>query len=106
MICCYLLKSKNRTYVGYTVSIKRRLKQHNGILKGGARYTKMFRPWKLNAVVVGFKSKTEAMQFEWAWKHPRKSRFGKGLHFPRDRLQIAKKLITTPYFHHLKLIKI
>ena len=32
----YLLKStvSNRTYVGYTVNIKRRLRQHNGEIKG------------------------------------------------------------------------
>ena len=32
---CYFLRSENRTYNGYTVDLKRRLRQHNGELKGG-----------------------------------------------------------------------
>lgn len=78
--CCYLLKSKkvkNRTYIGCTNNARRRLRQHNGELKGGARYTRGYRPWKKVLVVKGFKNQTHALQFEWAWKHPRKSRFFK-----------------------------
>jgi len=39
--CVYLLthSTKNRTYVGYTNNLKRRLRQHNGEIKGGARST-------------------------------------------------------------------
>jgi hypothetical protein len=32
---CYFLRSQNRTYNGYTVDLERRLRQHNGELKGG-----------------------------------------------------------------------
>lgn len=78
---CYLLISRSselysagRTYVGFTVNPPRRLKQHNGELKyGGAKRTSKHRPWQLVAVIHGFSSKTQGLQFEWAWQNPVKS---------------------------------
>lgn len=57
------------TYVGATVDIEKRLRQHNGELKGGARRTSM-RPgmWYRICFVKGFESWKEALQFEWRWK--------------------------------------
>ena len=48
----YLLynTSNNNTYVGITTNKERRLRQHNGELVGGARYTKLkkgYGEWKL-----------------------------------------------------------
>jgi structure-specific endonuclease subunit SLX1 len=39
--CVYLLfnTNNNKTYVGITNNLTRRLRQHNGEIKGGARYT-------------------------------------------------------------------
>ena len=39
----YLLKntSNQYTYLGITNNSERRIKQHNGLLKGGAKYTRM-----------------------------------------------------------------
>eukprot|EP00871_Galdieria_phlegrea_P004348 jgi/Galph1/4914/GphlegSOOS_G3555.1 len=79
---CYLLRSlsdnrfaKNRTYIGFTTNPKRRLRQHNGDLKcGGAWRTKACRPWQMVLLVHGFRNKTEALQFEWAWQHPNMTR--------------------------------
>lgn len=66
---CYLLFSENtqRTYVGATIDIHRRLRQHNGELKGGAKRTLSGRPWKVVALVsVG--EKIPALKLEWRLK--------------------------------------
>ncbi len=80
---CYLLQSlssPNKTYIGYTVNPFRRLKQHNGLIKGGANYTSKFRPWKFIAITEGFESEVKGLQFEWAWQHPKRSKiFRNGL---------------------------
>ena len=80
-IGCYLLQSVNRlyktsTYIGFTTDPRRRLRQHNGT-KQGAQRTKRKRPWDMVVTVYGFPSKVAALQFEWAWQNPRKSRLVK-----------------------------
>ncbi len=104
---CYLLcseKKHNRTYVGSTCDVHRRLRQHNGLRSGGARYTRAYRPWRHALVVKGFPDRTRALQFEWAWKHPRRSRYLRqerktllkhGLHGVRGRMYVCKKLMHT-----------
>lgn len=76
---CYLLLSRKTpkstgTYIGSTPSPPRRIRQHNGELTQGARKTSKGRPWVMQMVVHGFPSKLAALQFEWAWQHPRMSR--------------------------------
>jgi len=65
---------KGRTYIGFTVNPKRRIRQHNGELAMGACSTRALRPWQMVLVVYGFSSKARALAFEWAWQHPRRSR--------------------------------
>lgn len=59
----YLLSNGSRTYVGSTTDPKRRLRQHNGEIRGGARATRGFK-WRLVAVVSGFKNRSEACRWE------------------------------------------
>lgn len=71
---CYILrcvdeKHKNLTYNGSTNNITRRLKQHNGILKGGAKATHG-KKWEIYILMTGFGSHKEALSCEWKIKHP------------------------------------
>lgn len=68
--CAYLLLSSDshKTYVGVTYDIRRRLRQHNGEIAGGAKAARTGRPWSLVCTVRGFGTRSEACQFEWRWK--------------------------------------
>ncbi|KAI7896131.1 uncharacterized protein EV154DRAFT_281211 [Mucor mucedo] len=82
--CCYLLRSLqegqgNKTYVGSTPEPIKRLRQHNGEITQGAYRTRKLRPWEHVMIVYGFPSRTEALQFEWAWQKPQQSRHVKAL---------------------------
>lgn len=56
------------TYVGVTNNLTRRLRQHNGFITGGAKYTRGKGPWHVCWVVTGFQQKSHALMFEWAVK--------------------------------------
>jgi structure-specific endonuclease subunit SLX1 len=69
----YLLVSTNHaTYIGATVDLDRRLRQHNKEIKGGAVATgsKVAKGevWTRAAHVAGFPDWPAALQFEWRWK--------------------------------------
>jgi structure-specific endonuclease subunit SLX1 len=69
----YLLVSTNgNTYVGATVDLNRRLRQHNKEIKGGAHATGIKvaqgEIWTRAAHVSGFPDWQSALQFEWRWK--------------------------------------
>lgn len=65
----YWIQSGQRTYIGATVDPKKRLRQHNGELVGGAARTRNRGPWHFEAVVSGFRTWREALQYEWAAKY-------------------------------------
>ena len=70
----YLLVSTNgNTYVGATVDLIRRLRQHNKEIKGGAHATGVKvaqgETWTRAGHVSGFPDWPAALQFEWRWKH-------------------------------------
>ena len=67
-----LLSSDNSTYVGATVDLERRLRQHNKEIKGGAIVTgakvSNGQIWVRVAHVENFPDWQAALQFEWRWK--------------------------------------
>jgi structure-specific endonuclease subunit SLX1 len=66
--CYCLLSESGSTYIGATVDVDRRLRQHNGELSGGARATSRKKGWTRVCHVVGFPDECSALQFEWRWK--------------------------------------
>lgn len=74
---CYLLKSTTttRTYVGYTKSVAKRLRAHNGFIQGGAKATRYGRPWILIGYVTGFPTSRAALQYEYKMHHPDTKRY-------------------------------
>ncbi len=69
---CYMLKSEvhKRFYIGYTVDFRRRLRQHNGEIKGGAKRTQKDRPWTPVCLIKGFYEASSALRFEYRLHHP------------------------------------
>ena len=71
---CYILYNNidMKTYVGYTTNPLRRLRQHNGLLVGGARFTKRNNNgnWMFLAVITSPSfTNNLALSFEWHLKH-------------------------------------
>lgn len=64
--------SGQQTYVGATVDLDHRLRQHNKEIKGGARATsaqvERGETWERVCHVAGFPTWNAALQFEWRWK--------------------------------------
>lgn len=67
-----LVSSDNATYVGSTVNLDRRLRQHNKELAGGAHATSVKvikgETWLRACHISGFPNWSSALQFEWRWK--------------------------------------
>ena len=68
MYLVYIIISENRSYIGITNNFFRRWKQHNKLLKGGAKYTSKYDNWEPICIIDGFTNKSEAMQCEWKLK--------------------------------------
>ena len=88
-----LVSTKNATYVGATVDLERRLRQHNKEIKGGAHATGIKvaqgEIWTRAAHVSGFPDWQAALQFEWRWKQL--SRKLPPKMFPLERRMMALK---------------
>ena len=71
----YILESSisHSTYVGATVNLDHRLRQHNKELVGGAQATSIKvvkgETWKRVCHIEGFPDWKAALQFEWKLKH-------------------------------------
>ena len=60
-------------YVGSTTDYRRRLRQHNGEIKGGGKYTAQHRPWLPAALYGPYGSRSEAFRAEMALKRGKRS---------------------------------
>lgn len=76
---CYILSligDDQITYVGYTVNMLRRLRQHNGELAGGARFTTRHGPakgmaWRVVALVTSDDlTHRRGLSLEWHIRYP------------------------------------
>lgn len=67
-----LVSTTGSTYIGATIDLNKRLRQHNKEIKGGAHATgiKVAKGeiWTRAAHVAGFPDWQAALQFEWRWK--------------------------------------
>jgi structure-specific endonuclease subunit SLX1 len=92
-----LISTNNATYVGATIDLEHRLRQHNKEIKGGARATSIKveqgETWTRACHISGFPDWVSALQFEWRWKHLSRQLSPKL--FPLERRMLAlKKLLT------------
>lgn len=112
---CYLLSSlnprhKGHTYIGFTVNPSRRIRQHNGEIGSGAFRTKSRRPWEMVLCIYGFPTNISALQFEWAWQHPKESLVVrkaaasfKSLSGIANKIKLAYTMLTLPTWQSLDL---
>lgn len=63
---------KNKFYIGYTNNLYRRIRQHNGIIKGGAKATRGYK-WSYCGIITNFRDNIEGLRIEWRLKHCSKS---------------------------------
>ena len=93
---CYLLVTgegtKQKTYVGVTPDLDRRLRQHNGEISGGAAATSG-RQWQRVCHVRGFPDHRAALQFEWRWKQISRRLFAAGGDPLQRRLRALQQLL-------------
>lgn len=95
---CYLLTTESeKTYVGATIDIDRRLRQHNKEISGGARATGMRvaqgESWTRICYISGIPEWKSALQIEWKWKQLGRTEF-RGVRNPiLRRLHSLKKLL-------------
>lgn len=95
----YLLEASpsGATYVGATMDVDHRLRQHNGQLVGGAHATTMRvqhgETWRRVVYVSGFPDWIAALQFEWRWKQlSRKSKLKRPLERRHEALHTLLSL--------------
>lgn len=68
----FIESTSGATYIGATVSLEKRIRQHNKELKGGATATSIKvnqgESWDYVCYVENFPTWNEALKFEWRWK--------------------------------------
>jgi predicted GIY-YIG superfamily endonuclease len=96
----YFIEATNgRTYIGATVDLNKRIRQHNKEITGGARATsievKKGHTWNYVCHIENCPTWTAALQVEWRWKHiARQIQKAKPNQMPKERrLEALEKLL-------------
>ena len=97
----YFIESTNgATYIGATINLDRRIRQHNKELTGGAKATSIKvnngEIWTYVCYVENFPNYNEALKFEWRWKQISRQiqKTNPNLNPREKRLQALYKLIS------------
>jgi len=89
------VSTDNSTYIGATINLDRRLRQHNKEIKGGAHATGIKvdkgQTWRRVCHISGFPNWQTALQFEWRWKQLSRTLSPKM--FPLDRRAHALNIL-------------
>lgn len=98
MFCYLLYNDMKHTYIGATVDIDRRLRQHNKEIMGGARATAISVSkgllWKRACYIENIPEWRSALQIEWRWKHLSRTQY-KHIKDPiQRRLYSLKRLLS------------
>jgi len=98
-LTCYCIgtSDRKRTYIGATNDFKRRLRQHNGEIVGGAKYTKGG-SWSPIILVTGFTDRSSLLRFEWWWKHIQRKNRENPLY---RRISMLENLLQKPQWGEL-----
>lgn len=85
-----LIASNGNSYIGATVDLNRRLRQHNGEIVGGAVATKIQvkkgEVWERACYIKGMPDWRTALQVEWRWKQLSRK-------LPKNKLPLERRLI-------------
>jgi predicted GIY-YIG superfamily endonuclease len=95
---CYILKCDNWTYNGCTNNFKRRIRQHNGEITGGAKCTSRRGPWSPYCIITGFQDNIEALQTEWRIKRVEGRRRGVKYAGPKGRIKGLNRILQMEQF--------
>jgi len=100
---CYLIaafpNNQMKTYIGITNDLERRILQHNGIIKGGAKCTRMYSNWTFCLVLENFQNKGDAGSFETQWKNMNYGKSGMGF-----KMSNLFTLLVDPRWKDIKII--
>lgn len=95
---CYMIYTdNNKTYIGATINIEHRIRQHNKEISGGAKATSIQvsqgYTWKYACYITNIPEWRTALQIEWKWKQLGRTEY-KHISDPiHRRLHSLKKLL-------------
>lgn len=95
-------KRKRRHYIGFTVNPRRRIRQHNGEIVGGAkRTTRYSSDWSMVCLISGFSSKHMALSYEWYAQHDKGRRYNWRKSIKKKQVNFSKYNQVNRFFYAL-----